>query len=310
MIKTIVIGNGSIGKELQKQIKRIGWSVDFVLTSKDILDREGKRVNSISEWKKYIAADIVFIAVPTSLADISFEYIRYCVEKNIPVVTCEKGALSEYFEKLQSNLKSIGYNATVGGGTRMLKYLNSRNKENISSVTGVVNGTLNYIFSRLSEGATKELVIKDILENKYSEPDAKTFTEIINTELSDLYRKAIIIANTANLWIKFENPKEISHQIIEKAISNPKEYRFLFLMAKVENGDFIDGLKYQIKDWFIYAGIFNIKNFVLDFPEGVNNVLYIKEGESLYSVSGPGAGPEPTALSMIADAKEILKMLK
>ncbi len=295
MSKAIIIGNGSIGSELQKQIKDLGWQIEKVVT------RE-------TPWRE-LSADVVFLAIPTDNGEKALEYIEHFLGKNIPVVTCEKGALSNYFEKLSHRLNLLGVSATVGGGARMIPYLRGRIQEKIDSVTGVLNGTLNFIFSKLSEGVPQTEVLKEVLDKKYAEPGANTFEEIIRGELGDLHKKTIILANLSGL---LDNALVLSQDFVidkvslDRALAEPARYRFIFSMNKSAQ-NFLAGVHYESDPWHIQAGIFDITNMKIDLPEGVNNALFIKEGESVYSVSGPGAGPFPTALSMIADAKEMLK---
>ncbi len=295
MVKAIIIGNGSIGSEIQRQIKDLGWETVAIV------------VRGV-EWKD-LEADIVFLAVPTDGGEDALEYIEHFVNKNIPVVTCEKGALSQHFEKLAPYLDKIGFSATVGGGTRMIKYLRSRMPESIDSIKGVLNGTLNFIFSKLSEGVSADEVLKEVLEKKYAEPGASTFEEIIRGELGDLHKKAVILANLSGLLgdTFTLSPESVpSKEVLDRALADPARYRFIFSMTKSAH-DLLSGAHYQSGDWHIQIGLCDISNVALQLPRGVDNALFIQEGDSIYSIIGPGAGPIPTALAMIADAKEMLK---
>jgi len=294
-VKTIIIGNGSIGSELQRQLEDLEWEIEAVVA------RE-------SSWRELLA-DVVFLAIPSDGGESALEYIEHFLSRNIPVVTCEKGALSQHFEKLSPHLGKIGYSATVGGGTRMLKFLESRDRDKITSITGVLNGTLNFIFSKLGEGSTKEEVLKEVLEKKYAEPGADTFLDIIRGELGDLHKKSVIVANTSLLLETFLTPSadfEIPKNVLENALENPAKYRFLFFMSREKGDNFVAGVSYENPGWYVQAGLFDISRQGFPLPEGVLNGLFITEGENVEQIIGPGAGPTPTALAMLADAKELL----
>lgn len=294
MPKAIIIGNGSIGSELQRQIGVLGWEIVAVVDRGDL-------------WRD-LSADVVFLAIPTDGGENALQYIEHFVNKNVPVVTCEKGALAHHFEKLMPHLDKIGFSATVGGGTRMISYLRGRMPEKIDSIKGVLNGTLNFIFSKLSDGISAEDVLKKVLEKKYAEPGATSFEEIIKGELGDLHKKAVILANLSGLLrdtFVLSSESVPSKKVLDKALADPARYRFLFSMNKSEQ-EFLAGVHYESGGWHIQAGLCDISALGLELPTGVDNALFIEEGDSTYSVTGPGAGPVPTALAMIRDAKELI----
>ncbi len=327
MVKAIIIGNGSIGTELKRQIegsmKDLGWSIGYVFSIDKILNAEGEAVDEISNWRKYALEGgekmIAFLAIPTDNGKTAFEYISYFADKGIPVITCEKGALAGNFQELLPYIKSgrLSISATVGGGTRMLSYLNGRTHGGtiigqVDSIVGVLNGTLNYIFSCLSTGESRESVLKEVLERKYAEPGAATFEEIIKGEEGDLHKKGIILANLSTFFghpLKLSDNLQVDNESLGKALDKPKEHRFLVLISKTKNNDFLAGAHYEQNELHLQIGLFNTKNIgsYLVLPEGVNNALFVNEGSSTFSVVGPGAGPVPTAHAMILDAMDLLQ---
>ena len=84
-----IIGNGNIGSELSKAIVSQGGNVKFVLDSKRRYSDYGGLVSGL---------DGIFLAIPTvDDGRTAFEYIRSTIDLGVPIVTCEKGALSNYF---------------------------------------------------------------------------------------------------------------------------------------------------------------------------------------------------------------------
>lgn len=67
MNRCVIIGFGSIGQELKRQLLEKKWSVDYVINSQDITDSGGNIIDTASAWKKYHDVDVVFLAIPSNL---------------------------------------------------------------------------------------------------------------------------------------------------------------------------------------------------------------------------------------------------
>jgi homoserine dehydrogenase len=314
MTRVAIIGYGSIGQELKHQLEEKNWKVEYIITPENILDDQGNIIDVSSSWKKYHDIDAVFLAIPSHLGAVAEKYILFYTSKKIPVITCEKWALSEHHETLANRLPLIGHSATVGGGTRMIAFLNLRDHNYITEICGIVNGTLNYIFTELSSGKTQQEVLERVLEKKYAEPGATTLLEIINGELGDLSRKAIILANASHIFEQTlqwsDNLCIVDTFLIEKALQNPQEFRFFTIISNHEHSGFIGGMKLSLNNKWLYAWLFLIKNADFPLTEWVTNILTVSEWNESYTLTGPGAGPWPTAKAMILDAVSLIKNRK
>ncbi len=324
-MKIGIIGAGHIGSVLYKKVLSLGWEVKFVLKDDGIYKNLSEKIDSLENYQNYYKdLDIVFLAIPT-LDDgkTAFEYMASLLKRNIPVVTCEKGALSNYFSELEKWLDKIGYSATVGGGTRLLKYLEERINPQVNEVHAVINGTLNYIFDEISRGRNLAEVIEEAKTLGYTEPGASSPVEIINKEsLGDIPMKSAILFNICFRKftperMKAKNVKlnKIGEPEIKKLITEAQDRRYIVSITKGNNyeEDVIGGFQYQIDNWTISAGFKNIsKNPLFSelAPSGVNNSLLIYEGEygidGTYKITGQGAGAGPTTSSMIQDAIKLL----
>lgn len=67
MIRATIIGFGSIGQELSRQLLEKKWSVSYIINSADITDSGGNIIDTSAAWKKYHDVDVVFLAIPSSL---------------------------------------------------------------------------------------------------------------------------------------------------------------------------------------------------------------------------------------------------
>lgn len=325
--KVGIIGIGNIGSELYRKLKLKGWDIGWVIDYDGLftdISKKEKLDNSKNYQKHLKGLDLVFLAIPT-LDDgyIAYSYIKTCIAKNIPVVTCEKGALSNYFKELEPNLNlgKIGYSATVGGGSRLLRYLKERIGPQVEEMHFIINGTLNYIFSGLADGRSLGEVIEETKKLGYAEPGAKHPLDVINKEaIDDVRMKSTILFNLCNLSslkIKAKNikPYKIKNSELKKLTREAQNRRYIVSIVKNDDKEenVIWGFKHHVGNWCISAGFKHIRDnplFRKLISEGVDNAILISEGEfgkdGTYVLSGPGAGPGPTTNSMIIDAETIL----
>jgi len=322
-MKVGIIGAGHIGSELYRRINSLGWDVEFVLRSDGVYRNLSEKIDELDNYPNYLnSLNVAFLAIPT-LDDgkTAFDYMRSILEKDIPVVTCEKGALSNYFSELEKWLDKIGYSAAVGGGTRLLRYLEERINPEVEQIHAVLNGTLNYIFDEVSHGRSLGEVVEETKKLGYAEPGAKTPLEVINKEATeDVPMKSSILFNICKFTQRHMRAKDIKpHKIgepeLKRLIKESNNRRYIVSITKEnDEEDTIGGFRHQVDDWIISVGFKNIYEnplFLQLIPSGVNNSVLIYEGvygiNGTYRLSGQGAGAGPTTSSMIKDAIILLQ---
>ncbi|MBI2464280.1 hypothetical protein HYV57_04955 [Candidatus Peregrinibacteria bacterium] len=324
-----IIGKGNIGSEVYHKSQSNGWIVNWIAGSKGIFSdlSEKTKIAELKNYEQHLQGlDGIFLAIPTlDNGEAGFHYIKSSLNANVPVVTCEKGALSNYFLELEEAIKNqqIGYSATVGGGSRLLRYLQERIGPQVQEIHAVVNGTLNYIFEGLSNGRSLGEVVEETKKLGYAEPGAKHPLEVIIKEaIGDVPMKASILFNICNLTNERMRTKDVKIETIEqnelkRLIKEATNRRYIVSITRDGNNeeDVIWGFKHKIDDWHISAGFKHVEDNPLFrnlIPSGVNNAILTSEGEfgkdGSYVLIGPGAGPGPTASSMIIDAKKIMHL--
>ena len=323
----MLIGAGGIGSVLHSRLKELHYEVPYVVRSSGIypnLSLESK-ISVREEYPKYlINVDAVCITAPP-LDDglVAYHIMKKILENRMPVVTCEKGALANFFQELEGNLDRIGYSATVGGNSGILQYAKERMNPKVEGIHAIINGTLNYILDELSQGKDLGKVVEEAKRLGYAEPGPDGPLDVINKETShDVAMKIAILFNTLDLGrIKASdiNTVKIDEQDLKILVSEAKNRRYIVSITRgYEKEDVIAGSVDYNNGWFISAGFKNPhKNTLflqLEF-NGINNSLLIyerKDGNRDYKisgiVSGSGAGPIPTTTAMLMDLQKLLKL--
>lgn len=320
-MKAGLVGAGLIGSTLADKLCKDGWEVGFAARRSGVY-RHGERLGDLDRYVEYCdGIDAAFLAIPTlDDGSTAHEYMRTFLERGIPVVTSEKGAMSNYFAELEASLDMIGYSATVGGGTRLLRYLREMSGSNVMEIHAVLNGTLNYIFDQVSRGRSLGEVVDETKRLGYAEPGAQNPLDVVNGELHDVTMKTSILFNSCGLAAERMRARDIKHDELDDAdlrrlVREAADRRFI-VSVTMEDGDndMIGGFTYCIGGWTINAGFRSVQEnpvFRQLIPSGVNNALTVVEGEygcdGTYTLQGQGAGANPTTSSMIKDAERLMK---
>ncbi len=317
MKKVGIIGAGGIAKHLAARLESQGITVCF-----SIGRNQTEQFSELLEAEKPHA---VFLTISTlDKGEAALDYILACIKAGILVITCEKGALAYHAKALKPYLDKIGFSATVGGGTRMLKYVTERHlTDKQVEISAVVNGTLNFLFDEIRRGGRSlGEACKEACKLGYAEPGATDPLSLINGELKDVRMKTCVFFNTVLASNRLVTPDEFGlleqtasdlEQLSEDggdyrlvvSFSNHKQTKEHPRFGKQFGLHFIDG-------WHItgsFRQITQASQLSLWLPAGVGNAVYITEGElgsgGKYILSGPGAGHEPTTSAMLADFEEL-----
>ena len=314
-----IVGIGNIGKELYEKVINRGWEVGFISNSKGVysgLDQKS-RFDSWNEACHEI--NLAFLAIPTyDSGQTAFSLINEFIDRRIPVVTCEKGAMADYYAELKSKRHLIGYTAAVGGGTKMLSHIKFHKPEKIAEIHGIINGTLNYLF----RGDDIEKRAIEAKKMGLPEPGADSILQIIKQESEyDVPKKASILFNesgiSSNILKSSEivRKRELTNEHLEQLVTEPERRRFVVSITRNNQNDkdYIGGFSHTIDGWNINAGFKKLsgKDEIAHLkPQGLCNTLYILNDKGqYYCVNGPGTGPDATTDVMIEDAINIIRRL-
>lgn len=234
----------------------------------------------------------------------AYDFVKAALEAGKSVATSNKALVAKHGAELLAIAKEKNVNfffeASVGGGIPIIRPLNScLTADDIDEVSGILNGTTNYILSKMTfEGLDFDSVLKDAQEKGYAERNPEA-----DVEGHDACRKiAILTSLVMGQQVNFE---EIDTEGITKITAEDIRYaenmgRRIKLIArsKKENGK-------------VYA---RVAPFLLDNEHplysinDVFNAIFVHGnmlGDAMFY--GSGAGKLPTASAVVADVVEAVK---
>ena len=233
-------------------------------------------------------------------------FVLEAIQKGKHVITANKALLAahghEIFEAAARHGVELGFEASVGGGIPVVKAVKEGLVANrLQTVMGIMNGTANYILSRMTEeGTAFQDVLADAQRLGYAEADPSYDVEGIDTA-----HKLVIMAMLA-----FGTPVELSDIYIEGIsrlspldISFAKEFGYrIKLLAIARNGN--NGLELRVHPTMIPS------EHLLAQVGGAYNAFYFV-GDSVGKVFlyGLGAGQMPTGSAVVADVVDVARNL-
>ena len=236
--------------------------------------------------------------------DPAFKVVKQALSNGKHVITANKALIAERGGELISiaatNNVILAFESAVAGGIPIIKALREGLAANkINWLAGIINGTGNFI---LSEMAAKQRQFADVLveaqELGYAEADP-TF----DVEGIDAAHKLTIMASIAfGIPLQFEKTyTEGISQVSPEDIIYAKELGYtikhLGIARLLEAGVEIRVHPTLISNKNLLASVNGVSNAILVNGNAVGSTLY----------SGPGAGAEATASSVVADVIDIAR---
>ncbi|MCR5344244.1 MULTISPECIES: homoserine dehydrogenase [unclassified Butyrivibrio] len=234
----------------------------------------------------------------------AFTFEKKALESGKSVCTSNKELVAahgpELVEIAKKNNVSYLFEASVGGGIPVLRSMNdSIRHEKLDSITGILNGTTNYILTKMDqEGADFDSVLKVAQDKGYAERNPEA-----DIEGHDACRKTAILASImSGQFVKHE---DIYTEGITKITGEDFEYaRELGMAIKL-----LGSCKREDGKFFAMVAPFLIpSDDSLANVNGVFNAINV-HGNMLGDVMyyGKGAGKKATASAVVADVIDIVR---
>lgn len=214
------------------------------------------------------------------------------------VVTANKALLAlhgeEIFEAASRQGVDLGFEASVGGGIPVIRALTEGLAANrIESIYGIINGTSNYILSRMTrEGQSFDAILKDAQQAGYAEADP-TF----DVAGIDSAHKLAILVNLAYgtpVNVKEIYTEGITH-ITPTDIAYAKEFGYtikLLGIAKLVNGEV---------DARVHPTMVPVSDPIAKVDGVYNAIQLVGDAVGDVMLYGRGAGSMPTGSAVVSD---------
>ncbi|MBO5353556.1 MAG: homoserine dehydrogenase [Lachnospiraceae bacterium] len=313
-MKIAVLGYGTIGSGVVEVLERNGESIakraGEEITVKYVLDLREFPGSPIEDMLVHefstIAEDEEVGCVVETMGGIepAYSYVKECLLRGKSVCTSNKALVAKHGAELLeiARQKKINFlfEASVGGGIPIIRPLNqSLTSEEILEITGIVNGTTNYILTKMSqEGATFEAALKEAQDLGYAERNPEA-----DVEGHDAGRKLAILASLSyGMQVDFE---DIYMEGITKITDTDFKYAEV-LGAEIKL--LAQGKKVEDKFYAMVTPKMIREDNPLYSVRGVFNSILVK-GNTLGDVMfyGSGAGKLPTASAVVADVIDATK---
>jgi homoserine dehydrogenase len=317
MINIAVLGYGTIGSGVVEVLKTNGDSIrkragdtiniKYVL---DIRDFPGDPIMDILVHDVNIILNDPEVKIVVEVMggiEPAYTYVKEALLKGKSVITSNKELVAKHGAELLDIAKERALNflfeASVGGGIPIIRPLNqSLTADEIVEITGILNGTTNYILTKMSEeGIGFAKALKNAQDLGYAERDPSA-----DVEGYDSCRKIAILSSLAyGMQVDFEDIyTEGIADITDIDISYAKALNArikLFATSVKENDDNV---------FAMVAPIMIRANHPLYSVNDVFNGIYVR-GNVIGDVMfyGSGAGKLPTASAVVADVVDAAKHL-
>lgn len=316
MIQVAVLGYGTVGSGVVEVIeknkdmvnKKSGdeLNIKYIL---DLRDFPGDPYENkvIHDFTQIIEDEEVKIVCETmGGVGAAYNFTRQALSAGKSVCTSNKELVAAHGPELISlareNQCNYLFEASVGGGIPIIRPLNySLTAERIVAITGILNGTTNYILSKMEkEGADFDSVLKKAQEKGYAERNPEA-----DVEGYDACRKIAILSslmtgkNVDYNKIYTEGITHITSQDFAYAKAMNMSIKLLALSREIG-----DKTLAMVSPCLISA------EHPLHMVNGVFNAVFVKGnmlGDSMYY--GRGAGKLPTASAVVSDVIDCARHL-
>lgn len=318
MKRIALLGYGTVGsgvyEVVAKNIDSVKDKFKVDISIEDILVRNVEKYKDLVHSDKFKTDfDSILESEPDIVVEVmgglhpAYDYIKKCIENGIHVVTANKDLIAEYGQELQ-NLAAqkdvaLLFEASVGGGIPVLKPLQEcLGGNSIDSITAVINGTTNFILSKMyNENMSYEEALKIAQDVGFAEADPTS-----DVQGFDAVRKLAILSSLAYgqefKWSDMPTVgiTDIDSDDIECVKTMDSKIKLLAYSEYINNELYAAVRPVVVSNSDPIALIDNEFNAVILTGDSVGEVMFV----------GKGAGKLPTASAVFGDILDIIQNKK
>ena len=316
ILRVGLAGLGTVGASVwrrlasQKDLLRQRTGTEIAVTQ--VAVRRAERAQEIGvpaslttpDWRTLIAnPDLDVIVELIGGTKEAFDLTQQALQNGKHVITANKALLAErgaeLFATAQKHQRHLLFEASVAGGIPIIRALREGLVANrILSIHGIINGTCNYILTRMNEGG---LEFKDALAEAkrlgFAEAD-----DSLDVDGHDAAHKAAVLAALAyGFWVPPDKLYTEGLRAIDKQdILYARKLGYGLKLLAIIKTDADGAVEVRVHPTLIP------QSHVLASVSGVFNAVVVRGdvvGDTLYY--GRGAGGDPTASAVVSDLAQI-----
>ena len=237
-------------------------------------------------------------------ADEPADLMRAALRHGAQVVTANKAALARHYDSLHACAEagggSLRYSASVGGGAPVLEMLRQLSGS-VVVIEGVMNGTCNYLLSRLGEGWAFEEAVAKAQELGYAEADPSTDVDGHDAaaKLSILVREAFGVSLPPERIAK-PSLRSVDPEAVRAALARGQVIKQVGRCRLLADG----GLEAEV-----VLEALDLSHPLAGTQNEENRFLVTDADGMVHEVFGKGAGRWPTATAVFADVMDAQRAL-
>ena len=290
MVKVAVLGYGTVGSGIVEVIPGDPYE-NLVVHDVEIILND---------------PEVLVIAEAMGGVEPAYTFTKRALSAGKSVCTSNKELVAkhgaELIELARANKCNYMFEASVGGGIPIIRPLNaSLTPERVDGITGILNGTTNYILTKMEkEGSDFDTVLKEAQDKGYAERNPEA-----DVEGYDACRKIAILSSL--IYGKNVNFEHIYTEGITKITTNDFAYakkagytiKLLAMSKEVDGKYFAMVTPCMINDQNPLYFVNDVFNGILVHGNTLGNTMYY----------GAGAGKLPTASAVVSDIIDCVKHL-
>lgn len=313
-MKIAVLGYGTIGSGVVEVVKTnqdsIAKRAGEEVTVKYVLDLREFPGDSVQEILVHdfavIAADEEVGCVVETMGGVepAYSYVKECLLRSKSVCTSNKELVAkhgaELLEIARQKKVNFLFEASVGGGIPIIRPLNqSLTADEITEITGIVNGTTNYILTKMSkDGESFEAALKEAQQKGYAERNPEA-----DVEGHDAGRKLAILSSLAyGMQVDYEDIymegiTKITATDFKYAEAMEAEIKLLASGKRMGDSFYATVMPMLIRSDNPLYSVHGVFNSILVRGNFLGDVMFY----------GSGAGKLPTASAVVSDVVDAVK---
>ena len=276
---------------------------DGSLNTIDTAEKGWDSIKTIEETDNEIVVEMSFTDLNTGEPALS--HIKSAIDRGKHISTTNKGPIALNLAEIQDLAEKkgvqIGFEGTVMSGSPALVLgTDILDIAGVNSIRGILNGTTNYMLTRMEQGASYENALADAQEMGYAEADPTGDVEGYDTAGKVLILARLIMG--AHLRMKDIRRQGISHitqSHINAAKANGEKWKLIGSVIN-DNGKITAAVSPQRLP---------LEDPLASVSDAANAITYSTELLGDVTLIGPGAGRLETGFAVLYDLIGIHKKL-